>query len=119
MEHPEYKVMILDNLASLTFGIDENIKEDYDPINQWLISLRFRGISVIMVHHAGKGGEQRGSSAREDNIDISIELSHPVNYKPEDSAAFNIEFKKARGVYGQGAEKFNIRLISEGDMIRW
>ena len=33
---------------------------------EWLLRLRRRGVSVLIVHHAGKGGEQRGKSRRED-----------------------------------------------------
>ncbi len=118
-EHPQYRVLVLDNLTSLTSGIDENEKQEWDAINQWLLSLRFIGIAVIMVHHAGKSGTQRGSSAREDNIDISIELSSPNNYKAADGAVFNVEFKKARGVHGEGAENFTLRLHNDGDNITW
>ena len=63
----EFKFVVIDNLASLAPGINENVKADYDPINQWLLSLRHVGITVFLVHNLGKGGEQRGTSAREDN----------------------------------------------------
>ncbi len=117
--NPEYKVVLLDNLASLAPGIDENGKVEWDPINQWLLSLRSQGIAVIMVHHAGKNGEQRGISSREDNIDVSIELTHPVNYKQADGAVFDVAFKKARGVYGDGAEKFRLSLQHMEQGISW
>ena len=65
-------VMFLDNLSSLCPGIDENVKQQYDPINQWLLSLRFIKMAVVLIHHTGKSGTQRGTSAREDNIDNSI-----------------------------------------------
>lgn len=66
------KVIVLDNIASLCPGLDENSRKDWDPINQWLLDLRFNGISAMMLHHTGKEGGQRGTSAREDNLDISI-----------------------------------------------
>lgn len=90
------KLWAVDNLASLAGGIDENSKKDWDPINAWLLELRFAGISTIMLHHTNKEGGQRGTSAREDNIDISIMLKQPVNYVPEDGAFFVAKFSKAR-----------------------
>lgn len=90
------KVWVVDNLASLTAGIDENSKKDWDPINAWLLELRFAGIATVMLHHTGKGGAQRGTSAREDNLDVSILLKRPSNYKPLDGVRFVVKFEKAR-----------------------
>ena len=90
------KLWVVDNLASLTAGIDENSKKDWDPINSWLLELRFAGIATDMLHHTGKGGAQRGTSAREDNVDVSIMLKRPSNYKPLDGARFVVKFEKSR-----------------------
>jgi AAA domain/CHC2 zinc finger/Homeodomain-like domain len=90
------KFWVIDNLASLAPGLDENKKQDWDPINQWLLELRFSGIATLMLHHTGKGGGQRGTSAREDNLDYSIILKSPPNYVPEDGARFIVHFSKAR-----------------------
>jgi putative DNA primase/helicase len=92
----EVKFWVIDNLASLAAGLDENIKQDWDPINQWLLELRFAGISTLMLHHLGKAGLQRGTSAREDNLDYSILLKSPRNYMPEDGCRFIVNFSKAR-----------------------
>ena len=90
------KLFGLDNLSSLSPGIDENQKQDWDPINQWLLSLRFKGISTVMFHHFNKEGGQRGTSAREDNLDISINLVKPSDYTTEDGCRFILKFSKAR-----------------------
>jgi hypothetical protein len=92
------KLWVVDNIASLTPGIDENKKEYWDPINKWLLDLRFAGIATILLHHVGKGGSQRGTSAREDNIDTSIMLKQPQDYQTEDGCRFIVEFKKNRCV---------------------
>jgi putative DNA primase/helicase len=90
------KLWVIDNISSLTRGIDENSKKEWDPINAWLLELRFAGISTILLHHTNREGSQRGTSSREDNIDISILLKRPKNYKPEDGARFVVHFEKAR-----------------------
>ena len=90
------RVVVLDNIASLCPGLDENSRKDWDPINQWLIDLRFNGISAMLLHHTNKEGGQRGTSAREDNLDISISLDKPHDYVTEDGADFIVRFKKSR-----------------------
>jgi hypothetical protein len=90
------KVWGIDNIASLTPGIDENSKQEWDPINQWLLELRFNGITSILAHHTNRAGGQRGTSGREDNIDISILLKQPEGYQAEDGASFIASFTKAR-----------------------
>jgi putative DNA primase/helicase len=90
------KVFIIDNLASLAGGIDENAKKDWDPVNNWIIELRFKGVSIFMEHHVSKDGTQRGTSAREDNIDLSILLKKPQNYQTENGADFIVSFTKTR-----------------------
>ncbi len=90
------KVFIVDNIASLAGGIDENSKRDWDPVNQWLIGLRFSGVTTILLHHVNKDGAQRGTSAREDNIDLSIMLKQPSDYTPDCGADFIMSFNKTR-----------------------
>jgi hypothetical protein len=90
------KLWVIDNIGSLASGIDENKKDQWDPINQWLLDLRFSGIATIFLHHVGKGGSQRGTSAREDNLDNSIVLKKPYEYAPEDGCKFILHFSKGR-----------------------
>jgi putative DNA primase/helicase len=90
------KLWVVDNIASLASGLDENVKKDWDPINQWLLELRFAGICSVLLHHTNKEGGQRGTSAREDNLDISILLKPPFDYTPEEGARFIFRFSKAR-----------------------
>jgi hypothetical protein len=93
------KVFVIDNIASLSGGIDENAKKDWDPINSWLINLRHSGVTSVLLHHASKDGGQRGTSAREDNIDLSIVLKKPPNSSPEKGADFIVSFSKSRVPY--------------------
>jgi putative DNA primase/helicase len=90
------KVWVVDNIASLAGGIDENSKRDWDPVNTWLLDLRFAGITTILLHHVNKDGGQRGTSAREDNLDMSILLEQPRDYEPEQGVDFVVKFSKSR-----------------------
>lgn len=73
---PNIRVMILDNISCLFSGINEDSKQDWEPINAWLIRLRHRGLATVLVHHAGKGGQQRGTSGREDSLRDSTRQAH-------------------------------------------
>jgi hypothetical protein len=62
------KVLILDNLSTLASGMKENEADSWELVNNWLLDLRRRKIAVVIVHHAGRSGEVRGTSKREDNV---------------------------------------------------
>ena len=56
--------------------------------------MRRRGVSVLIVHHAGKGGERRGTSRREDVLDTSISLRRPGDYRSEQGARFQAHLER-------------------------
>ncbi len=58
--------MVLDNLSTLASGMKENDSFAWEQVNNWLLQFRRHKIAVIMVHHAGRNGEARGTSKRED-----------------------------------------------------
>lgn len=75
-----FKCLILDNLSSLASGVEENRGEQYEPIGHWLLELRRRKITVIVVHHAGRNTEvMRGHSKREDACSWIIQLREAKN----------------------------------------
>ena len=112
-------LLVLDNLSSLTAVIRDNDAESWGPIQEWLLKLRRRGISVLIVHHAGKGGQQRGTSRREDVLDTSISLRHPADYSPVEGARFEIHLEKARGVHGEAAKPFEAKFDVRDGKAMW
>jgi hypothetical protein len=59
-------VLLIDNLSTAASGMAENDNDAFDAIKDWLLELRGRRITVIIVHHAGRNGLMRGASRRED-----------------------------------------------------
>jgi putative DNA primase/helicase len=117
-------LLILDNLSTLCSIGSESASDAWVPMQNWLLSLRRQGISVVLIHHAGVNGRQRGTSRREDALDTVIALRRPEDYSPEQGARFEIHFEKLRNrVAGEGAVPFEASLESfavEGqDAIRW
>jgi putative DNA primase/helicase len=100
-------LVILDNLSSLATGQDENDNGALDRVLGWLMKLRYRGFSLLLVHHAGKSGGQRGASRREDLLDTVIKLALPPSLDAEDSRAgaqFLIEMRSENGGKIRGAQ---------------
>ena len=85
-------LLILDNLSTLCTSGSESASDAWVPMQNWLLSLRRRGVSVLLVHHAGTNGRQRGTSRREDALDTVIALRRPEDYSPEQGARFEILF---------------------------
>jgi putative DNA primase/helicase len=113
-------VVILDNLSTLAGGLRENEADDWEGLQRWLLSLRRNGKSVLMIHHAGKGGQQRGTSRREDVLDTVIALRRPADYDPERGAQFEVHTEKARGIMGSEAAPFLASLASApGAGVTW
>jgi hypothetical protein len=113
------ELLILDNLASLIAGQRESDADSWTTMQQWLLRLRRRGVSVLVVHHAGKNGEQRGVSNREDLLDTSISLRRPSDYSPAEGARFEVHVAKGRGLRGAPALPFEAMLASRQDMTAW
>jgi len=104
------EVIVLDNLSCLARSGRENEAESWTVISEWAMRMRSMGKCVIFVHHAGKGGQQRGTSKREDILDVVINLKHPVDYDPSEGARFIVEFQKARHLSGDSVRPFEARL---------
>jgi putative DNA primase/helicase len=117
-------LIILDNLSTLLTSRSEAASDAWVPIQTWLLKLRRQGISVLLVHHAGTNGRQRGTSRREDALDTVIALRRPEDYSPEQGARFEIHFEKLRNrVDAAGALPFEARIesVNAGGQrsIRW
>jgi|CXWL01.1.fsa_nt_gi putative DNA primase/helicase len=117
--HPEIRVVILDNISCLFSGLNEDSKQDWEPINAWLSRLRHRGITPVLVHHAGKGGQQRGTSGREDSLDTSIELARPTGGDAREGCHFELNFTKNRSVTGETVASLDVQLHTVDERLQW
>lgn len=106
-------LIVVDNLSTLCRGLKENEADSWTPVQNWLLAQRRQGKSVLVIHHGGKSGAQRGTSRKEDVLDTVIGLRKPPDYKPEQGARFEIHFEKHRGFWGPDADPFEIQLIDD------
>lgn len=116
---PDIRVLIFDNISCLFSGINEDSKQDWEPINAWLIRLRHRGLATVLVHHAGKGGQQRGTSGREDSLDTVIHLAKPTGADARDGCHFELSFTKCRSVTGDDVAPLDVRLQTVEGRLQW
>jgi putative DNA primase/helicase len=116
-------LVIFDNLSTLCTNGSESASDAWLPMQNWLLKLRRQGVAVLLVHHAGTNGRQRGTSRREDALDTVIALRRPEDYSPEQGARFEVHFEKLRNrVEGDGALPFEAKLAATSTderCVRW
>ena len=113
------RVIVIDNLSAWCRTGKENESESWTPVSNWLLTLRRRGIAVLLVHHAGKNGEQRGNSKKEDLLDIVIQLKRAGDYDPKTGAAFTWAITKGRHLYGDDAAELDLRMKLNDGVASW
>lgn len=107
-------LIIVDNLSCWS----KSGREDADtwaPIAEWALAHRTAGRTVIFVHHSGKAGTQRGTSRREDLLDVVLGLKSPPNASPADGAYFEIHFEKNRHLVGADVNPISARLVPNAE----
>ena len=101
-------VIIFDSLLTLNPQNNDNDIASFIDMNRYLIALRGLGKSVILIHHAGKNGDQLGSVNKETLVDTVIKLSS--NKKDDDGFdKINLEFTKHRNFYGEDTKPLIIK----------
>ena len=104
-------LLILDSITTLCPGAGpENDAESWEEMQAWLLDLRRGGYAVLLVHHEGKSGLQRGTSKREDVLSQVVQLKRPQDYRPSEGARFELHFTKSRGLVGAAADPIEARL---------
>jgi hypothetical protein len=92
VEHFQPSLLILDSLADITAGADENSVADmHRPIYVLHKLAQDTGVGIILLHHTNKAGGYRGSSALKGAVDIMIMLRQPEKL---------LQFTYAKARYG-------------------
>jgi hypothetical protein len=107
-------LVVLDNLTTLV-GRRTGDPDRWHQFEQFLMLQRRYGRAVLMLHHANKKGLQRGTSRREDVVDLVMAIRRPAGYRAREGARFEIHFEKARGLHGAAVQPLEAQLVAEGD----
>jgi len=109
----DVSLIIVDNLATLCRTRQTNDADSWLPVQEWALRQRAAGRSVLFIHHSGKNGAQRGTSAKEDVLDTVIGLRRPSDYSNTEGARFEVHFEKARGFSGPDSESIEATLKAD------
>lgn len=113
------ELVILDNISTLVRAGKENEAESWASVQGWLLTHRRAGRTILLIHHAGKSGEQRGTSKREDVLDTVIALRRPADYRADQGARFEVHFEKHRRFHGADAQSFEARYEERDSAAVW
>ncbi len=87
-------LVVVDALADVMIGGDENAVKDVQPVFHGLRAVAdATGAAIVVIHHANKGGGYRGSSAMHGAVDLML----MVDSEPESSDT-DFKCEKARDV---------------------
>lgn len=115
MQERKIDVVLIDNLSTLVDG--ENDAESWLQSAEMIRMFRRHDITTILVHHAGKDGNQRGTSKREDELHWSINL---INDRQEnEDAAFLAQFEKCRNGRKPDTARFCYSIGDDKAEISW
>lgn len=114
-------VLWLDNLASLCPVSQEDETGDWIMVQDWLLHLRRGGITTMFDHHAGKSGAQRGSSVKEDVLNVVINLRRGDGYEMEQQLCAEVHLEKVRGkaAVGNAVQPFEVTLRTDNGEAEW
>jgi hypothetical protein len=89
----QIELVIFDNITSLLRGRDENRSDQYASCVDWILGLKAYEITLLILGHMGKDSDRgwRGFSGIEDNIDCTLKLTTPKNWKPADRCDLIVE----------------------------
>lgn len=110
IEESAARFVLIDALADVMSGADENAVKDTQPI-----FIALRGIAertqaaIVVIHHSNKIGGYRGSTAIKGAVDLLL----VAQSKPDD-ALINFSFDKARDVE---PFKFAARAVFDADQV--
>ncbi|NIX78105.1 AAA family ATPase [Microvirga terricola] len=89
-------LVILDNFSTLGEVEDENSAASFNAIQQFLLNLKVQGVATILVHHAGKSGDFRGSSKLAATFETIIKLERMKEEAEHGEAQFRVTWDKVR-----------------------
>jgi putative DNA primase/helicase len=118
-EYLDTDILLIDNRSTLIGSPAESDGDEWYPVQEWLLALRRRGITVVMAEHTGRNGLPRGTSRREDVLDVVLVLRRPADYRSEEGARVDLRWSKARGLTDDVVSPCEARLRVEDGRATW
>lgn len=113
-----WDVLFIDNYSAFSESGREDA-ESWMPWIRWMLAHKWAGRTVIVIHHTGKNGQQRGSSKHEDALDFSIALKPVRDDQRDGSLRFTFEWRKSRHLASDKTSPFTVTYAKTPDGYRW
>lgn len=93
-----FGLVVLDNLSTLSPTLeDENAATAWAPLNDAVVALKREGVATLLVHHAGKHENYRGSSNIVATLETVVALKKPQGgFGGNADAMFQVMIEKSR-----------------------
>lgn len=98
IERTEAELIILDNLLTSAPPIEKNDDDLrlWQKIEPFVCRIRLKARTILIIHHANKGGLQLGTIQREGLMNSIVRLTTPAIPIYKDKLEINLEFQKGR-----------------------
>jgi putative DNA primase/helicase len=116
-----FKLLVLDNLSVCAFGVKENDSFEWEQLHRWLLQFRRHGIAVILLHHAGKTGQIRGTTKREDAAAWVISLTDAKERSEDKEGSRFVSYfsKQSRNCMNTPAYEWHVVLKDSAVTVSW
>lgn len=111
------EVVVFDNYSTLALS-DENKNHDWAIVQSFLSQLKALGLTIIFIHHAGKGGSYRGTSRMTDIMNTVVKLERINEDMMEEDVnnvmRLKVIYEKCRSFNGKDAMSFEATYSAMG-----
>jgi hypothetical protein len=98
-------VIVIDHLTAFTVG--HNSPESWSRLHSQLLRYTQQGKTILLLHHAGKSGQQRGTSILDADIDQKIHLTRLA--KVANGVLITFEKHRDDETFGKALQSFELR----------
>lgn len=118
--HPEVEVLILDSIRIL-FGLqDENESKEWQPVTEFMLAMKRRGLTVLAVHHNSKADNFNGSLSGATPFSQIVNLTARTEGEDDlEATALDWSYGKARSLRGTEKIPFGVQLLEESGRLYW
>lgn len=111
----KYDVVIIDNLSTCVRSMgNESDVQTWARFQPWLIARRGEGKAIVLIHHSGKNMTQRGTSTKEDVLDVVINLKKSFKVG-SDNTCMELIFEKHRNLKAGEHDSLFVELLTLED----
>ena len=112
LKESDCKLLVLDNIRTLTVLSDENKSSEYTNFNNFIKVIRGMGITTIVVHHSNKSKSEDGSTSYAGSSNVATVYDQVIELQADDDKCLTLNLHKDRDSTGQSyLEQINIKYV--------